>query len=281
MTSGDGSDAALWLEATSGTERSFGLLFDRHRAAVLARARTGTAGDREAEDTVAMVFFEAWRARSDARFTGGSILPWLLDLCDGVLRDRGRATRRWRRELAGMPGLVDVHDPGSMRAALVAHVSAESVRRRAARRRRFALWGGAGLLIVGAGAAATAAVVGSRPATAPDIVYCLASPDRGADGQFRYAAASLESSLSGTGDPIAVCRDLWRRGALDPGADQLAATPAPHAAPADLQLCVMDDGSPAVVPGRPGVCRTAGLAPSGEDGAVSRPGGTRGTGRGR
>lgn len=257
----EGGDAALWLEATSGTERSFGLLFDRHLAAVRSRARAGSTTDREADDVVAMVFLEAWRGRSNARLDGGSLLPWLLSLCDDVLRDRRRAARRWRRELAALSELGENRrEPEATRETLLASVRAESTRRRALLRRRVAIWGGIGLLVVGAGATAAAVIVESRPVTASDLVYCLASPDRGADGQFRLAAASLESSLPDSGDPIATCRRMWQDGALDPGTDQLAATPAPHPVPADLQLCVMDDGSPAVVPGRPGVCQAAGLA---------------------
>jgi DNA-directed RNA polymerase specialized sigma24 family protein len=261
VTNGEGSDAALWLEATSGTERSFGLLYDRHRDAVRSRARTRTSSARDADDVVALVFFEAWRERSHARIAEGWLLPWLLDLCDDVLRDRRRTARRWRRELAALSAAgPERHEPDATRAALLGHVRGESARRRAVLRRRFAVWGGVGLLLVGAGATAAAVIVGSRPVTASDLVYCLASPDRGADGQFRMAAASLESSLPDSGDPIAICRRMWLHGALDPGTDQLAATPAPHPVPADLQLCVMDDGNPAVLPGRPGVCQVAGLA---------------------
>lgn len=264
MTNGGGSDAALWLEATSGTEGSFGLLFDRHSAELLRRASAGTREVPDAHDVLAMVFLEAWRQRSKARFADGSLLPWLRQLLDEVMSDRRRATRRWRRELAAQKGAGTAGGAPleAIRAALLRHLRSEGERRRATVRRRVAMGLGAGLVLVASASIATAAIVGSHPPPDPDIVYCLASPHRGSDGQFTFAAASLHSSLPGAGDPISVCRDMWQRGALDPGADQLAATPTPRTPPVDLQVCTMDDGSPAVVPGRPGVCRTAGLAPA-------------------
>ncbi|MDN4612919.1 hypothetical protein P5G50_00525 [Leifsonia sp. F6_8S_P_1B] len=152
----------------------------------------------------------------------------------------------------------------AIRETLLTQVRTEASRRRRALRRRFALWGGIGVLAIGGAATAATAILHSQEVTNTDIVYCLASPQRGADGQFTYAAATLHDEASGEGtvsDPIGVCRDMWRRGALDKDTDQLAATPGPHEVPKELQLCVMGDGSPAVVPGRPGICQSAGLAP--------------------
>lgn len=152
----------------------------------------------------------------------------------------------------------------AIRDRLLEQVRTESSRRRHRIRRRFAIWGGIGVLVIGGVATAATAIVQSQRVTNSDIVYCFASSERGADGQFTYAAATLHDSTTDTGsvsDPISVCQDLWRRGALDKNTDQLSATPAPHAVPAQLQVCVMDDGSPAVIPGRPGICQSAGLAP--------------------
>lgn len=162
-----------------------------------------------------------------------------------------------------MPEMTDVRTD-AIRDTVLAQIRTEPERRHRTIRRRFAIWGGIGLLVVGGIATAATAIVQSQRVTNSDIVYCFASAERGADGQFTYAAATLHDSSTNTGnvaDPISVCQDMWRRGALDKNADQLSATQAPHAVPAQLQVCVMDDGSPAVVPGRPGVCQSAGLAP--------------------
>lgn len=162
-----------------------------------------------------------------------------------------------------MPEMTDARTD-AIRDTLLNRVRTESARRQRTLRRRFAVWGGIGVLVIGGAATAATAIVQAQRVTNSDIVYCLASPQRGADGEFDYAAATLHDSASGTGtvaDPVGVCQDMWRRGALDKDTDPLAATPAPHRVPAHLQVCVMDDGTPAVVPGRPGVCQAAGLAP--------------------
>ena len=266
------ADAALWLEAGTGTAGSFGVLFDRYRTRVFDEAYARLASVDDAEDVVAVVFLEAWRDRARVRFVDGSLLPWLLGITSRVLRHRDRSTRRWRRLLAALPAPEQHADDGgarrertdAIRDALLDHVRTARERRRRTLRRRVAVWGGVGLIVVGGTATAAAAIVQAQRVTNADIVYCLASPHRGADGEFRYAAATL---YRGSGDavtmsdPVSVCRDMWRRGALDSTTDQLAVDPGTHAVPARLQVCVMDDGSPAVVPGRPGVCQTAGLAP--------------------
>lgn len=162
-----------------------------------------------------------------------------------------------------MPDMTEARTD-AIRETLLTQVRTESSRRRTTLRRRFALWGGIGVLMIGGVATAATAIVQSQRVTNSDIVYCLASPHRGADGQFDYAAATMHDGATGAGavsDPITVCQDMWRRGALDKHTDQLVATPAPHPVPSHLQVCVLDDGSPAVVPGRPGICQAAGLAP--------------------
>jgi hypothetical protein len=141
-------------------------------------------------------------------------------------------------------------------------VRTEPARRRRTLLRRVAVGGALAVIAIGGAVAASIVVMQSQRIADPDIAYCLASPHRDADGRFAYAAVSLHESSGGgttTVDPIAACEDMWRRGALDEAADQLAPTPAPHAVPASLQLCVMDDGSPAVVPGDRSACQAAGL----------------------
>lgn len=96
-------DAALWLEATAGTERSFGVIFDRYRARVFRKAYSRLKDVPDAEDVVAMVFLEAWRKRDTVRIVDGSVLPWLLSVTSNVLLNHDRSTRRWRRLLAALP----------------------------------------------------------------------------------------------------------------------------------------------------------------------------------
>jgi RNA polymerase sigma-70 factor (ECF subfamily) len=97
------ADAALWLEATTGTERSFAVLFDRYRTRVFRKAYAQLKSVHDAEDVVAIVFLEAWRSRSKVRIVDGSVLPWLLTVTSYVLLNQARSTRRWRRLIAALP----------------------------------------------------------------------------------------------------------------------------------------------------------------------------------
>lgn len=106
------SDAELWLEATSGTEASFGVVFDRYRARVFRRAYAQVHDVSDAEDIVAVVFLEAWRRRDDVRFVDSSLLPWLLVVTTNVTLNVQRAARRHRRLLAAIPVAEHAADPG-------------------------------------------------------------------------------------------------------------------------------------------------------------------------
>lgn len=99
----ESADAALWLEATTGTERSFAILFDRHRTRVFRKAYAQLKSVHDAEDVVAIVFLEAWRSRAKVRIVDGSILPWLLSVTSYVLLNQTRSSRRWRRLLTALP----------------------------------------------------------------------------------------------------------------------------------------------------------------------------------
>lgn len=97
------SDAALWLAASSGTERTFVTVFDRYRSRIFSAAyrRTNRVGD--AEEIVAIVFLEAWRLRKRVRIVDGSLLPWLLAVTANVTSNLSRSQRRYARMLARLP----------------------------------------------------------------------------------------------------------------------------------------------------------------------------------
>jgi len=104
-------DATLWLEATSGTEASFGVVYDRYRARIFRKAYARVQNVADAEDIVALVFLEAWRRRADVRLVDGSLLPWLLVVTGNVTSNRERSLRRYRRLLAKVPPASHVPDP--------------------------------------------------------------------------------------------------------------------------------------------------------------------------
>lgn len=106
----DESDASLWLQATSGTERAFAILFDRHRTRVFRAAYVRTGNVADSEDIVAIVFLEAWRLRKKVRFVDGSLSPWLLAIASNVRRNFARSQRRYRRALSALPPPADEPD---------------------------------------------------------------------------------------------------------------------------------------------------------------------------
>jgi len=99
----DVSDAALWLEAVTGTESAFAVLFDRHRARIFRKAYSRVRNVHDAEDVVAMVFLEAWRSREKVRIVEGTLLPWLLSVTTYITLNSDRAARRYRRLLSKLP----------------------------------------------------------------------------------------------------------------------------------------------------------------------------------
>ena len=97
------SDAALWLSASSGTERAFVVIFDRYRSRVFGAAYRRTNRVSDAEEVVAMVFLEAWRLRKRVRIVDGSLLPWLLAVTANVTSNLSRSQRRYARMIARLP----------------------------------------------------------------------------------------------------------------------------------------------------------------------------------
>ncbi|MEV7694009.1 RNA polymerase sigma factor [Microbacterium sp. NPDC089189] len=105
----DESDATLWLEAVSGTERAFVVIFDRYRTRVFRAAYRRVLDVTQAEDAVAIVFLEAWRLRKRVRIVDGSLLPWLLAVTTHVTSNLSRSQRRYARMVAQLPS-PDQHE---------------------------------------------------------------------------------------------------------------------------------------------------------------------------
>lgn len=126
----ESSDAALWLEAVSGTESSFGVIYDRYRRLIFRKAYAHIRDVHDAEDVVAMVFLEAWRKRSDVRFVDGSLRPWLLVVTVNVTLNRERSNRRYRRLLSKLPAGEHAPDAGTtVHAKIEQHQSAAEIQR--------------------------------------------------------------------------------------------------------------------------------------------------------
>ena len=107
----DDSDAALWLDVVSGTERAFVVIFDRYRVRIFRAAYRRVLDVSQAEEAVAIVFLEAWRLRERVRIVDGSILPWLLAVTTRVTSNLARSQRRYGRMIARLPPPEEQEDP--------------------------------------------------------------------------------------------------------------------------------------------------------------------------
>jgi RNA polymerase sigma factor (sigma-70 family) len=109
------TDAADWSDALAGDGRAFARVFRRDRDRVRRHAIAITASPADAEDVVAITFFEAWRHRGRVRFVDDSLEAWLVATATNVARNLARSSRRYRELLDRLP------EPEA-----VAHPSAES-----------------------------------------------------------------------------------------------------------------------------------------------------------
>ncbi|MEV7694010.1 hypothetical protein AB0N73_11855 [Microbacterium sp. NPDC089189] len=150
----------------------------------------------------------------------------------------------------------------AIRELLAQRIRDDPAIRRKRLRRRIAVWGSAGL--VGAVALTTGAAIlfGATPVTDKTIVHCLSSTIRDADGTYPGSSATIADG-NGPGrvdDALALCAQMWKQGALNPSVDPTAPTQSPGMVP-PLQVCVMRDGTAAVVPSSSAsVCQSLGMA---------------------
>lgn len=99
----DATDADEWAFALRGDGEAFGRIFDRHRHRVFRHSVHLVPTPTDADDVVAVVFFEAWRKRETVRFVNGSLLPWLLVTATNTARNVHRGSRRHRALLDRLP----------------------------------------------------------------------------------------------------------------------------------------------------------------------------------
>jgi RNA polymerase sigma-70 factor (ECF subfamily) len=104
-------DETDWADATRGDGEAFGRVFDRHRDRIYRHGYRLVASITDADDVVAITFFEAWRRRNTARLVDGSLLPWLLVIATNSARNLSRSARRYRALLAKLPASDHVRDP--------------------------------------------------------------------------------------------------------------------------------------------------------------------------
>lgn len=98
----DDGDERVWARAREGDDRAFGVVFDRHVDRVHRHARRLAPGEADAEDIVALTFFELWRSRHRVRVVDGSVIAWLLVTATNVSRNLARSRRRAEQMLRGL-----------------------------------------------------------------------------------------------------------------------------------------------------------------------------------
>jgi RNA polymerase sigma-70 factor (ECF subfamily) len=107
-----GTDADDWRRATDGDGEAFGRIFDRHRDRLYRHSLRLAVTPADADDVVAMAFFEAWRKRASVRVVDGSVLPWLLVTATNIARNQRRSASRYRALLERLPPRAhDDRDP--------------------------------------------------------------------------------------------------------------------------------------------------------------------------
>jgi RNA polymerase sigma factor (sigma-70 family) len=104
------TDATDWALALSGEGEAFGRIFDRHRDRVLRHCRRLVTVAADADDVLAITFFEAWRNRARVRLVDDSVLPWLLVTATNVANNTNRSARRYRATLSRLPAADPVFD---------------------------------------------------------------------------------------------------------------------------------------------------------------------------
>src|SRR5260221_822641 len=101
---GSASDEQLWSKAANELAgEAFGELFERHADRIYAHCFSRTGSWSMAEDLTSVVFLEAWRKRTEVRFSGDCALPWLLGVANNATRNAQRSLRRYNLLLAKLP----------------------------------------------------------------------------------------------------------------------------------------------------------------------------------
>lgn len=97
------SDAELWIHAAAGDRDAFGVLFERHVAAVWNHAYRLTASWAKAEDLTSSTFLLAWRKCPDLLLVRDSALPWLYAVAGNLARTESRSSMRFLRAVRRLP----------------------------------------------------------------------------------------------------------------------------------------------------------------------------------
>jgi len=152
----------------------------------------------------------------------------------------------------------------AIRRMLMETVAAEPVVRERRKRRRWAVWGSIGVLVAASAGVGAGVVAHQKAVSNATVVHCLSSAHRGLGGKYADASATIThgSGQARIDDAKQLCGEMWTQGVFQPGYDPAKAKNPAGAEPSSLTVCVMKDGSAAVVPGAAvDLCNSLGLSP--------------------
>lgn len=95
-------DSTLWSRSRLGDVEAFGMLFERHAAALYNYCFRRVGDWTIAEDLLSVVFLEGWRRRQQD-LAPGKVLPWLYGIATNVVRNQRRSQRRYAAALKRVP----------------------------------------------------------------------------------------------------------------------------------------------------------------------------------
>jgi len=150
----------------------------------------------------------------------------------------------------------------AIRGLLMRTLRNEPARRIQLRRRRIAVWAGSVFLVAGVATTGAAVLLQGQHVENTAIVQCYSSQTPNAAGAYPGSSATIADG-NGRGqarEALELCGAMWEQGVFATSFDPTVPNNEPGAVP-DLQVCVMGDGSAAVVPGDSNVCQAVGLAP--------------------
>ncbi|WP_033290894.1 RNA polymerase sigma factor [Amycolatopsis jejuensis] len=103
-------DQGLWEQAATGDVQAFGVLFDRHAAAVWNYAYRLTGSWATAEDLTSLTFLTAWRRLREVTLVNDSARPWLYTVTANLARREQRRLGRFAAALTRLPRAAVVRD---------------------------------------------------------------------------------------------------------------------------------------------------------------------------
>jgi hypothetical protein len=130
-------------------------------------------------------------------------------------------------------------------------------------RRRVLIWVSSFVLITVVATTGATVLLQEKSVENTAIVHCYSSTKQNTDGTYPGSSAAIADG-NGRGqarDARALCAAMWEQGVFGSGFEPTTPANEPGVVP-ELQVCVMGDGSAAVVPGKSAsVCQIVGLAP--------------------